>query len=273
MRAMSATRRGTAGIGLALAEPAAMRTVFRVLWVASIAGFVACQSGGSVVDGGGGGQAMGGSATGGAAGGHSTGGLALGGQSMGGQATGGSAAGGHGSGGLATGGAGTGGTFVQSACVLAGGTCLTSCTEPCASGKMLAQPNGCPVSESNAVCGARCCLPAGTGGQGGGAGSGGPQGGAGGAGGHSGGSIVCGGGSTVACVGGAELCYSFIGGTAGSETSYSCRAIPVACAAQQTCACVCPSRGGGLGCDFGSLPGVWCSCTESNGLKVSCAGQ
>jgi len=262
-----------------LLETRRMRAMFCLLGLALIAGVVACQStGASLVDGGNGGQATGGVASGGAAGGQPIGGSASGGQATGGRASGGQGAGGtmtggHGAGGLATGGAGTGGAFVQSACVLAGGTCLTTCTQSCALGKMLPEPSGCPVSESNAVCGARCCLPEGTGGQGG-AGLGGQQGhqGSGGAAGHSGESIACGSSSST-CAGGAELCYSFIGGTAASQPTYNCRAISATCAAQPTCACVCPPRTNGLGCEFGSLPGTFCNCSEANGLKVSCAGQ
>lgn len=244
-----------------------MRIVWRLVRVALLGGLLACQGGsGGVSDGG---QTTGATGTGGASGGHSTGGVASGGAAMAGGAGGG--VGGAGAGGMATGGSATGGMFVPSACQLAGGTCLTSCTQPCESGRKLSQPNGCPVSESNAVCGAQCCLPPATGGQGGSGGQQGSQG-VGGAGGHAG-VVACGSGSNVTCAGGTELCYSFIGGTAGSQTMYSCRAVPTKCTEHPTCACVCPPTTGGLGCDFGSLPLYSCTCSDTNGLRVSCAGQ
>jgi hypothetical protein len=162
-------------------------TVLGVVGVVAVVAVMACHADGAATGGHGGtasggetatgGQEPigGGSATGGGAGFGNGGIAATGGSSSGGTAIGGHlATGGNASGGVS----GTGGSPF-SACALAQGTCLTSCTQGCESGAtFLPAPNGCPVTESNAVCGARCCVPSGHGGQGGrgGAGGGGGQG-------------------------------------------------------------------------------------------------
>jgi len=177
--------RRSGGLVPALLDNGRMRLGSLVLLV--FVGVVACHAGGAETQGDAGAGPGGSGGTGGQ---HATGGrVDVGGTGGGGGgvtaggAGGGTASGGAqpATGGQASGGAsGTGGVVV-SACVLAHGTCLTSCAVTCGAGEsMLPMPSGCPITESNAVCGGRCCVPAAHGGNGGGGG----QGGAGGVRGH-----------------------------------------------------------------------------------------
>jgi hypothetical protein len=121
-----------------------------------------------------------------------------------------------------------------------------------------------------------------TGTRGGAGGAGGDLAGAGGIGGAggSGGRGGTGGASTFSCGGavctrGQSVCYSYIPGVPDSgSTTYSCIGVPPSCAANPTCACVCPPSTSGLGCSFGGATfGTYCVCSASNeALSVSCGG-
>jgi hypothetical protein len=117
----------------------------------------------------------------------------------------------------------------------------------------------CPINESNAICSPNlCCLPnATTDGGGDTAAS----------------TYACGSGT---CTTGQTLCYSFAPGVpGGGPPTRACTPLPAACAANPTCACVCPpSSSPAIGCTFiGGTVGGFCSCGDANGLTVTCAGQ
>jgi hypothetical protein len=77
------------------------------------------------------------------------------------------------------------------------------------------------------------------------------------------------------CTSDHSLCYAYLPGVPGGGQSRSCMALPGACAGNPTCACVCPpSTSPGVGCTFaGSSIGSYCSCSETVGVTVTCAGQ
>lgn len=83
--------------------------------------------------------------------------------------------------------------------------------------------------------------------------------------------ITCG---SSTCDATTSFCRSYIGGIPGSTTSYSCVGFSGACSADRTCACVCPpSSNPAIGCVYpGGLSGH-CNCGDSNGVRISCAGQ
>jgi hypothetical protein len=83
---------------------------------------------------------------------------------------------------------------------------------------------------------------------------------------------ACGSGT---CMTGQTLCYSYAPGTpGGGPPSRSCTPIPAACAGNPTCACVCPPFGSPpIGCRYVGGAGGSCTCSETDGLTVSCAGQ
>src|SRR5207248_9845870 len=74
-------------------------------------------------------------------------------------------------------------------------------------------------------------------------------------------------GDNLRCDGTQTYCYQYMASTVGSPPITYCSALTSACAANPTCACVCPASSTMCGSSTA------CTCTESNGLvSVSCTG-
>ena len=204
-----------------------------------------------------GGSGTGGTATGGA-GGSGMGGASGTGGGGGAAGSGGSGGRGGGGGAAGSGGAGGAGGGTQYTCPLHGGTCLTTCAVSCPTGSVPAGDLTCPVTESNAVCGGRCCMPLVSGGDGGidAAAT----------------TFGCG---LATCTTRQSYCYSYTPGVPGGTPSRTCKPISAACASAPTCACVCPPLSSGPpGSCQGEGISASCTCTETNGqVVVTCLGD
>ena len=168
--------------------------------------------------------------------------------------------GGAAGGGAGTSGGGGSGGAVEYTCGQHGGTCVgnNQGSTTCPNGSVTVGGLTCPINESNAVAGVHCCVSQVSGG--------------GGAGGATGATYGCDSGT---CIVGQSYCDRFSPGVPGDPASGSCRPVPASCAANSTCACLCPPGDGGSfgGCLNSARPGTFCTCTETDGkVTVNCFG-